>query len=57
MDITAIKEARERIRPFIKSTPLEHSEALSQYLNQMSLSKYDSFKKRFIKVRGALINY
>ena len=54
MDITAIKEARERIRPFIKRTPLEHSDALSQHLNTNVFVKYELFQKTgSFKVRGA----
>jgi threonine dehydratase len=54
MDITAIKEARERISPFIKRTPLEHSETLSQYLNTNVFVKYELFQKTgSFKVRGA----
>lgn len=54
MDITAIEEARERISPFIKRTPLEHSESLSQYLNTNVFVKLELFQKTgSFKVRGA----
>lgn len=54
MDITAIKQARERIKPFIKRIPLEHSLALSQYLGTNVWVKPELFQKTgSFKVRGA----
>jgi threonine dehydratase len=54
MDITAIKEARERIQPYIKRTPLEHSETLSKYLGTNVWVKLELFQKTgSFKVRGA----
>lgn len=54
MDITAIKEAQERIKPFIKRTPLEHSETLSKYLGTNVWVKLELFQKTgSFKVRGA----
>jgi threonine dehydratase len=54
MDITAIKQARERIQPFIKRTPLEHSLTLSQYLGTNVWVKPELFQKTgSFKVRGA----
>ena len=54
MDITAIKQARERIQPFIKRTPLEHSETLSRYLGTNVWVKLELFQKTgSFKVRGA----
>jgi threonine dehydratase len=54
MDITAIKQARERIRPFIKRTSLEHSKTLSQYLGTNVFVKLELFQKTgSFKVRGA----
>jgi len=54
MDITAIKQARERIQPFIKRTPLEHSDTLSKYLETNVWVKLELFQKTgSFKVRGA----
>ncbi len=54
MDIAAIEEARARIRPFIKRTPLEHSDALSRYLGTNVFVKLELFQKTgAFKVRGA----
>src|SRR5258705_1553756 len=54
MDITDIKQARERIKPFIKRTPLEHSETLSKYLGTNVWVKLELFQKTgSFKVRGA----
>ena len=54
MDITVIKQARERIQPFIKRTPLEHSETLSKYLGTNVWVKLELFQKTgSFKVRGA----
>lgn len=54
MDIIDIKQARERIQPYIKRTPLEHSETLSQYLGTNVWVKMELFQKTgSFKVRGA----
>ena len=54
MDVIAIKQAQERIKPFIKRTPLEHSEALSRYLGTNVSVKFELFQKTgSFKVRGA----
>ena len=54
MDITTIKEARERIQPYIKRTPLEHSDTLSKYLGTNVWVKMELFQKTgSFKVRGA----
>jgi len=54
MNITAIKEAQQRIKPFIKRTPLEHSETLSKYLGTNVWVKLELFQKTgSFKVRGA----
>lgn len=54
MDIIAIKQARERIQPYVKRTPLEHSETLSKYLGTNVWVKLELFQKTgSFKVRGA----
>lgn len=54
MDITSIKEARERIAPYIKRTRLERSEALSRHLATNVYVKLELFQKTgSFKVRGA----
>jgi threonine dehydratase len=54
MDITDIRLAEERIRPFIKRTPLERSETLSRRLDTNVFVKYEIFQKTgAFKVRGA----
>lgn len=54
MDITDIKQAQERIKPFIKRTLLEHSETLSKYLGTNVWVKLELFQKTgSFKVRGA----
>src|SRR5436190_5980323 len=54
MDIIAIREAQQRIRPFVKRTALEHSIALSQRLNTNVFVKLEVFQKTgSFKVRGA----
>lgn len=54
MDITSIKQAQERIQPFIKRTPLEHSQTLSRYLGTNVWVKLELFQKTgSFKVRGA----
>ena len=54
MDITAIKQARERIKPYIKRTALEYSWTLSQQLGANVFVKLELFQKTgSFKVRGA----
>jgi len=54
MDITAIKQAQQRIKGYVKRTTLEHSETLSKYLGTNVFVKYELFQKTgSFKVRGA----
>lgn len=54
MDLTAIRQAQQRINPYIKRTPLERSETLSRYLGTNVFIKYELFQKTgSFKVRGA----
>jgi threonine dehydratase len=54
MNITDIKLARERIKPFIKRTALEYSHTLSTYLGTNVSVKLELFQKTgSFKVRGA----
>lgn len=54
MDITSIKEARERVAPYIKRTRLERSETLSRQLATNMYVKLEMFQKTgSFKVRGA----
>ncbi len=54
MDITAIEQSRERIKPFIKRTALESSYILSQQLRTNVSVKLELFQKTgSFKVRGA----
>src|ERR1044071_1330619 len=54
MDIAAIKQAQQRIKGYVKRTPLEHSETLSQYLGTNVFVKLELFQKTgSFKVRGA----
>jgi threonine dehydratase len=54
MDIAAIKQAQQRIKPYVKRTTLEHSETLSNYLGTNVFVKYELFQKTgSFKVRGA----
>jgi threonine dehydratase len=54
MDIAAIKQAQQRIKPYVKRTTLEHSETLSKYLGTNVFVKYELFQKTgSFKVRGA----
>jgi threonine dehydratase len=54
MDISSIKDARERIAGYVKRTPLERSESLSTYLGTNVFVKYELFQKTgAFKVRGA----
>ncbi|MFI5133612.1 MAG: threonine/serine dehydratase [Chitinophagales bacterium] len=54
MDITTIKEAQQRIKPYVKRTALEHSDTLSKYLGTNVFVKLELFQKTgSFKVRGA----
>lgn len=54
MDLTSIKEARERIAPFVKRTRLERSETLSRLLGTNVFVKLELFQKTgSFKPRGA----
>jgi len=54
MDLSAIKQAQQRIKPYIKRTSLEHSKTLSNYLGTNVFVKYELFQKTgSFKVRGA----
>ena len=54
MDINDIKQAQERIRPYLKRTPLEYSESLSTRLGTNVYVKYELFQKTgAFKARGA----
>ena len=54
MDLQNIRSAQERIRPYIKRTPLEYSWTLSERLGTNVYVKYELFQKTgSFKVRGA----
>lgn len=54
MDIAAIKQAQQRVKPYVKRTTLERSETLSKYLGTNVFVKYELFQKTgSFKVRGA----
>jgi threonine dehydratase len=54
MDIAAIKQAQQRIKPYVKRTTLERSETLSKYLGTNVFVKYELFQRTgSFKVRGA----
>src|SRR5436190_9206593 len=54
MTIDDIRSAAERIRPFVKRTPLEHSSTLSDLLGTNVFVKYELFQKTgSFKPRGA----
>jgi len=54
MDINDIYEARERIRGYVKRTPLEYSETLSKRLGTQVFVKYELFQKTgSFKPRGS----
>ena len=54
MDITAIKQAQQRIKTYVKRTTLERSETLSNYLGTNVFVKLELFQKTgSFKVRGA----
>src|SRR5687768_2554275 len=52
--ISSIEEARERIAPYVKRTPLEFSQSLSEHLGTNVYVKYELFQKTgSFKPRGA----
>ncbi len=54
MNADLIEEARERIAPYVKRTPLERSETLSNHLGTNVYVKYELFQKTgSFKPRGA----
>ncbi|HEV7698731.1 MAG TPA: threonine/serine dehydratase [Pyrinomonadaceae bacterium] len=54
MDINSIREAAARIKPYVKRTPLEHSQSLSERLGTNVYVKYELFQKTgSFKPRGA----
>lgn len=54
MDINAIRKAAERIRPYVKRTPLEYSQSLSDRLGTNVYVKYELFQKTgSFKPRGS----
>ena len=54
MDLAAIKQAQQRIKPYVKRTTLEHTETLSKYLGTNVFVKFELFQKTgSFKVRGA----
>jgi len=54
MNINDIEDARERIKPFVKRTPLEYSKSLSERLGVETSVKYELFQKTgAFKPRGA----
>ena len=54
LNIDAIQEARERIAPYVKRTPLERSDALSKHLGTEVFVKYELFQRTgSFKARGA----
>lgn len=53
MDINDIRAAAERIRPYVKRTPLEYSNSLSTHLGTNVYVKYELFQKTgAFKARG-----
>lgn len=54
MDITAIEQARERVKPYVRRTALEYNRTLSQKLGTNVFVKLELFQKTgAFKVRGA----
>jgi threonine dehydratase len=54
MDITDVRLAQERIRPYVKRTPLERSTSLSDRLGTNVFVKYELFQRTgSFKARGA----
>lgn len=53
MNINDIKAAQERIRPYVRRTPLEYSKSLSKRLGVSTFVKYELFQKTgAFKARG-----
>lgn len=53
MDITDIRSAAERIKPYVKRTPLEYSQSLSERVGTNIYVKYELFQKTgAFKARG-----
>ncbi len=54
MDIHDIRSAQDRIRPYLKRTPLEYSKTLSERIGTKVFVKYELFQKTgSFKARGA----
>src|SRR5438128_9578588 len=54
IDITTIEQARERVRPYVKRTPLEYSHSLNGLLGLHVSVKFELFQKTgSFKARGA----
>ena len=54
LEISDIEDARRRISPYVKRTPLERSESLSRHLGTNVFVKYELFQKTgAFKARGA----
>ena len=54
MDLPAIKQAQQRIQPYVKRATLEYSETLSNHLGTNVSVKFELFQKTgSFKVRGA----
>ena len=54
LEINDIEDARRRISPYVKRTPLERSESLSRHLGTNVFVKYELFQKTgAFKARGA----
>ena len=54
MDINDIRQAQDRIRPYVRRTPLERSDSLSKRLGTNVYVKYELFQKTgSFKARGA----
>ena len=54
LEINDIEDARKRISPYVKRTPLERSESLSRHLGTNVFVKYELFQKTgAFKARGA----
>jgi len=53
IDIDAIRQAAERIRPYVRRTPLEYSNSLSKHLGVDTYVKYEMFQLTgAFKIRG-----
>lgn len=54
MDINDIRQAQDRVRPYVRRTPFERSDSLSKRLGTNVYVKYELFQKTgSFKVRGA----